>query len=76
MADPTYFKRFTLETEGYHIEVARRTATVHADGRGYNQRDDRAYQLALHMAIEDLRRVANLLSDAADEAETRFGAAR
>src|SRR5207253_917022 len=47
--------------------VTRETATVHASGRNYDQRDERAYQLALHMPLDDLRRVEGLFHDAVDE---------
>lgn len=63
--------KFTLAVDGYHAEVNAREVVLHADGRGYNQRDDRAYQVALLVPLDDARRVANLLIDAVGEAETR-----
>lgn len=54
-----------LAIDGYRAEVSQKEIVVRAVGRGYDQRDERAYEVALNVPAKDAGRVAQLLSDAA-----------
>jgi hypothetical protein len=54
-----------LVIEGYRADVTQKEIVVRAIGRGYDQRDERAYEVALKVPAKDAPRVAQLLTDAA-----------
>lgn len=57
-----------LVIEGYRADINGRETVVRATSRAYDQRDERAYEVALLIPTDDLARVANLLRDASTAA--------
>lgn len=56
--------RSELAIEGYTADVSATETTLHAIGRNYNQRDERAHQTSIIIPTADLRRVSKMLADA------------